>query len=140
MVDQVKATQNDMSSGMILSGGPGIVVLSPSLEVLHMNRQARLLISSVAPTIPEAQQLNQRTDDLPPALINVAGEILSVLRSRHEMGEKGPLEIRRSANGSGNLVRIRAVGVPNGQGVAHARIVLVLTGTRADISDNHQSS
>jgi hypothetical protein len=45
MVDQVKESQNDMSSGRVLSGSPGIVVLSPSLQVLHMNRQAIKLAS-----------------------------------------------------------------------------------------------
>ena len=140
MVDQVKATQNDMSSGMILSGGPGIVVLSPSLQILHMNRQAHLLISDLAPTTPEAQQLNHRTDVFPPARINLAGEIIRVLRSRHEMGEKGQLEIQRSANGCANPVRIRGVRVPNGHGIEHARIVLVLTEVSATHTENHQRS
>jgi hypothetical protein len=36
-------------------------------------------------------------------------------------------------------VFIRGVGVPNGQGVDHARIVLVLTGTSANHSENRQS-
>jgi hypothetical protein len=117
-----------MSGGKVLLGRPGIVVLSPSLEVLHINRQAHLLISDLVPTTPEAQQPNNRTDVLPPALINLAGEILSVLRSRHEINEKGQFEIRYTANESGKPVLIRGVGVPNGHGVEHARIVLVLTG------------
>lgn len=44
MVDQVTESQNGMSDGEVLSGRPGIVVLSPSLQVLHMNRQAQILI------------------------------------------------------------------------------------------------
>lgn len=139
MVDRVKESQSDMSSGKVLSGGPGIVVLSPSLEVLHMNRQSHLLISDLVPTTPEAQQPNHRTDVLPPALINLAGEILRVLRRRHERSEKGQFEIRHAANGSGKPVFIRGVGVPNGHGVEHARIVLVLTETSANHSGNHQS-
>mgnify|MGYP001467937719 CR=1 FL=1 len=42
MVDQVPESQSDMSSGEVLSGRPGTVVLSPWLEVLYMNRQAAL--------------------------------------------------------------------------------------------------
>jgi len=34
-----------MSNGKVLSGGPGIVVLSHVLEILHMNRQAVKLAS-----------------------------------------------------------------------------------------------
>ena len=139
MVDQGKEPQSNMSSGKVLLGRPGIVVLSPSLEVLHMNRQAHLLISDLVPTTPEAQQPNHRADLLPPALINLAGEILGMLRRRHEMSEKGEFEIRHSANESGKPVCIRGVGVPNGHGVESARIVLVLTGTSANHSEHHQS-
>lgn len=139
MVDQVKESQSDMSSGKVLSGGPGIVVLSPSSQILHMNRQAHLLISDLAATTPEVQQADHRTDLLPPALINLAGEILKELRSRHEMSEKGQFEIRHSANGSAKPVFIRGIGVLNGRGVQHARIVFLLTETCVNHSENHQS-
>lgn len=71
-------------------------------------------------------------------LINLAGEILSLLRSRHEMSKKGQIEIRHSINGSGKPVSIRGMGVPNGQGVEHARIVRFLTGTSANYSEPYQ--
>ena len=115
------------------------MVLSPSLQVLHINRQAHLLICDLVPTTPEAQHPNHRTDVLPPALINLAGEILSVLRSRHEINEKRQFEIRHSTNGTGKPVFIRGLGVPNGHGVDHARIMLILTGTSANHSENRQS-
>jgi hypothetical protein len=66
MEDQGKESQIDMSSGKVLLGRPGIVVLSPSLEVLHMNRQAHLLICDMVPTTPEAQQPNHRTEAVGP--------------------------------------------------------------------------
>jgi hypothetical protein len=140
MVDQETAAQNDMISRQVLSGGPGIVLLSPSLQILHMNRQARLLISDLAPTTPEAQYPNHRAERFPPAPINSAVELVRMLRRRHEMGEKGLLEIRRSASGSGNLVRIRGVGVPNEHVKEHAYIVLVLTEVSASRSEDHQRS
>ena len=137
MVDQETVAQNDIISGQVLPGGPGIVVLSPSLQILHMNRQARLLTSDLAPITPEAQHPNHRTEFFPPAPINLADDIIRELRSRHEMGEKGQLEIRRSANGFGNSVRIRGLGVPNGHGIEDTRIVLVLTEVNASHSENH---
>ena len=139
MADQVEESQKEIRSGEILFGGPGIVVLSPLLEVMGMNRQAHVLFSDLVPTTQAVQQPNNRTDILPPALINLAGEILSVLRSRHEMSEKGQFEIRRTANETGQPVSIRGVGVSNGQGVAHARILLFLTETSTDHSENHRS-
>jgi hypothetical protein len=128
-----------MSDGEVLSGRPGIVVLSPSLQVLHVNRQAQILIRDLASTALEVKQLNDRTHVLPPMLINLAGEILRVLRSRHERNEKGLLEIRHAANWSDKPVFIRGVGVPNGHGVEHARIVFSLTETSTDPLENHQS-
>ncbi|HSV90614.1 MAG TPA: hypothetical protein VLH80_05920 [Nitrospiraceae bacterium] len=140
MVDEATADQPDVIRGPVPSEWPGIVVLSSSLQILHMNRQARLLIRDPAPTTPEAQHPNHRTEPSHPAPINLADEIIRVFRCRYEMGEKGPLEIRRSASGSGNPVRIRGVGVPNEHGTAHAHIVLVLTEVSASQSDDHQSS
>jgi hypothetical protein len=139
MADQVEESQKEISSGEILFGGPGIVVLSPVLEVMYMNRQAHVLFSDLVPTTQAVQQPNNRTGVLPPALISLAGEIIRVLRSRHEMSEKRQFEIRHSVNWSGKPVSIRGVGVPNGQGVAHARILLFLTGTSTDHSENHRS-
>jgi hypothetical protein len=138
MLDHVKESQSDMSSGKVLPGGPGIVVLSHSMEVLHMNRQAIKLAGLLSSAGPRGQQPNDPTGVLPPPLTDLADEILSVLQSRHGMSEKGQFEIRHSANESGNPVCIRGVGVPNGHGVEHARIVLVLTESIANHSENHR--
>lgn len=139
MVDQVKKSQNGMSNGKVLSGSPGIVVLSSSLQILHMNRQAQILISDLVPITPETQQSNHRSDILPPMLINLAGEIFSVLRNRHEMSENGQFVIQHSSHESDKPVFVRGVGVPNGGGVGHARIVLLFTGTSAHHSESHQN-
>ena len=123
MVDQVKEPQNDISNGKVLSGSPGIVVLTPSLQILHMNDQAQILISDMVPsTTPAAQQPNNRTEILPPALITLSREIIKVLRRRHERSEEGQFEIRYVADESGKPVFIRGMGVPNRGGIGHARI------------------
>ncbi|MDN5943096.1 MAG: hypothetical protein L0H94_14540 [Nitrospira sp.] len=138
MVDQVNESQNGMSNGKVLSGLSGLVVLSPSLQILHMNRQAHILISDLVPTTPKRQRSNHRSDILPPALVKLSREILSALRKRHKMREKGECVIQHSAHESGKPVSIRGVGVPNGQGVEHARIVLLLTGASANYSEPYQ--
>jgi hypothetical protein len=131
-------SETDMIGGKVLSGGPGIVVLSPSLQILHMNRQAIKMASVLSSANSDGQQPNNPTEVLPPTLINLAGEILRVLRSRHEMSEKGQFEIRHSANESGKPVLIRGVGVPNAHGVQHARVVLILTESSAANTESHQ--
>lgn len=89
----------------------------PSLQILYMNRQARVLINDLVPTTSTAQQPNNRMDILPPALINLTGEIISALRSSHPMSEKGLIAIRHSVNETGQPVSIRGVGVSNGHGI-----------------------
>jgi hypothetical protein len=125
-----------MSNGNILSGGPGIVVLSHVLEVLHMNRQAVKLASLLGPAQPYGHLSNHATRILPPPLTDLAGKILSMLRSRHDRSESGQIEIRHSANESDTPVDIRGVGVPDRDGTAHARIVFILTEARANHSEN----
>ena len=137
MVDLMEVSQQDRSSGKVLSRERGIVVLSPSLQVLYMDRQAQILISDLVPTTPEAQQSNDRTHVLPPALINLVGVILNALRSCYEMSEKGQIEVRHSVNWIGKPVFISTVGVPNGHEVEPARIVLFLTETSGNHSENH---
>ena len=139
MVDQMEVSQQDRSSGKFLSRGPGIAVLSPSLQVLYVDRQAQILISDLVPTTPEAQQSNDRTHVLPSALITLAGVILNALRSSHKMSEKGQIEVRHSVDETGKLVSICGVGVLNGKGIGHARIVFFLTETNADHSESHQN-
>jgi hypothetical protein len=129
-----------MSNGKVLSGGPGIVVLSHVLEVLHMNRQAVKLASLLGPARPDGHLPNNATRILPPPLTDLAGKILSMLRSRHDRSEKGQVEIRHSANESDMPVHIRGVGVPDRHGVGHARIVFILTEARTSHSENQDDN
>jgi hypothetical protein len=133
-VNRMKESQRDMSNGKIQSAGPGIVVLSHVLEILHMNRQAVKLASLLHPIQPDGQLLNNGTRVLPPPLTDLAGKILSLLQSRHERSETGQIEIRHSANESDAPVHIRGVGVPDRNGVEQVRIVLILTEANADHS------
>ena len=133
MVDQVNAAQNDMISGKVLSRRAGNCGALSFAGGSAYESSRPVVDQQLGSNYSRGSTTEPSNGVFPPALINLADEIIRVLRSRHEMGEKGPLEIRRSANGSGNPVRIRGVGVPNGHGIAHARIVLVLT----EVSASH---
>ena len=128
-----------MSSGKILSEGPGIVVLSPSLQILHMNRQAQLLIRDLGLRTSEAPQPNPRTDVLPPALVELSREILNLFEIRPQKNANGQFVIRHVADKSCNQMLVRGVGVPNRGGEARARIVLLLTRITADQSEHQHS-
>jgi hypothetical protein len=140
LVNYMKEFQSEMSNGNVLSRGPGIVVLSHSMEVLHMNRQAIKLARLLGSDDMNGQPSSYATGVLPPSLTDLAREILSVLRSRHERSDKGEFEILQSANESGKPVRIRGVGVPNREGIKHVRIVLVLTETSDIHSENQKKN
>ena len=128
-----------MSNGKVLSGGPGIVVLSHVLDVLHMNRQAVKLANQLGPAMPDGHLSNNGARILPPLLTDLAGKILSMLQSRHDRSEKGQVEIRHSENESDMPVHIRGVGVPDRHGVAHPRIVFILTEASTSHSENDQN-
>lgn len=128
-----------MSNGRVLSDGPGIVVLSSVLKILHMNRQAVKLASLLGPARPAGHLPNNATKILPPPLTELADKILIMLRSRHDRSEKGRVEIRHSANGSCMPVHICGVGVPDRHGAADARIVFILTEARASRSENQDN-
>jgi hypothetical protein len=129
-----------MNDGKVLSGGPGIVVLSHGLEVLHINRQAVKLANLLGPARPDGHLPDNATRILSPPLTDLAGKILSTLRSRHDRSEKGQVEIRHSSNESDMPVHIRGVGVPDRHGVAHARIVFILTDARTSHSENQDGN
>ena len=133
-VNRMKESQRDMSNGKVQSVGPGIVVLSHVLEILHMNRQAVKLASLLRPIQPDGQLPNNGTGVLPPPLTDLAGKILNLLQSRHERSEKGQIEIRHSVNESDAPVHIRGVGVPDRNGEEQVRIVLILTEANANHS------
>jgi hypothetical protein len=129
-----------MSNGKVLSGGPGIVVLSHVLQVLHMNLQAVKLASLLGPARPACHPPNDATRVLPAPLTDLAGQILSMLRSRHDRNEKGQVEIRYSANESDMPVHIRGLGVPDRHGADQARIVFILTDARTSHSENQDDN
>ena len=140
MVDQEKEAQHSLSRGAVLSGGPGIVVLSPSLEVLHMNRQALKLAGMLGTAEPRGQELNHSTSVLTPPLTNLAGEVLNALRRANETTDKGQFEIRHVAGNLGKRVQMRGIGVPSVNGLRDSRIVLVLAEMGAGSEEAHRAS
>lgn len=137
MVDQETAAQNDMISGQVLPGGPGIVVLTPSLEILHMNRQAIKLAGMFGPAQPEDQELNHSARVLIPPLINLAGTILDALRRGNETTDKRQSELHHVAISLGKRVLIRGIGVPSAKGLQDSRIVLVLDEMSTNSEETH---
>ena len=140
MVYQVEESQQCIGNGRVLSGGPGIVVLSPSLEILHMNRQAIKLAGMLGPAEPRDQELNHSTSVLTPSMTNLAGEILNALGRCSETIDTGQCEIHHVAGNLGKRVLIRGIGIPSVKGMRASRIVLVLTEMGANSEEIHRVS
>ena len=106
--------------------GPGIVVLSASMQLLHMNRQA----SELAKQINSAEHSGggSRTVHgvLPAALTELCGEIVKALHIRTEAKDWEQFEIKRVAGNPEQPVLLRGFGLPDRGGVQFARLVVTL--------------
>lgn len=138
MIDQATAAQPDVIRGPVLSEGPGIVVLSPSLQILHMNRQAIKLAGMCGPAEPGGQKLNPPARVLNSPLTNIADTILKALRRGNETTGKGQSGLHHVVSILGKRVLIRGIGVPSANGLQDSRIVLVLSEISADSGDTNR--
>ena len=121
-----------------MSGGPGIVVLSSSLHILHMNRQAIKLAAMLGSAEPRVQKLNYSLGALIQPLIKLAGTILEGLRRSDETTDVGRSELRHAVDNLGRRLLIRGIGVPSANGLQDSRIVFVLSEIGADSGDTNR--
>ena len=138
MVDQEEESQHSLSRGAVSSGGPGIVVLSSSLHILHMNRKAIKLVAMLGSAEHRVQELNYSLGALIQPLIKLAGPILDGLLRSNETTDTGRSELRHAVDSLGQRVLIRGIGVPSANGPQDSRIVLVLSEISADSGDTNR--
>ncbi len=106
--------------------GPGIVVLSASMQLLHMNRQASELAKQI--NVAEHGGGNARAAHgvLPAALTELCGEIVKALHVRTEAKDWEQFEIKRVTGNPDQPVLLRGFGLPDRGGVQFARLVVTL--------------
>ena len=106
--------------------GPGIVVLSASMQLLHMNRQASDLARQI--NIAEHGGGSSRAAHgvLPAPLTELCGEIVKALHIRTEAKDWEQFEIKRVAGNPEQPVLLRGFGLPDRGGVQNARLVVTL--------------
>jgi DNA-binding CsgD family transcriptional regulator len=106
--------------------GAGIVVLSASMQLLHMNKQAAYL----------SQQINQAENGgtsprsaqgvLPRALTELCGEIVKALHIRTEAKDWEQFEIKRVAGDPNQPILLRGFGLPDRGGIQNTRLVITM--------------
>jgi hypothetical protein len=138
MADQEEESQHSLSRGAVLSGGSGIVVLSSSLHILHMNRQAIKLAAMLGSAGHRVQEVNYPLGVLIQPLIELAGTILDGLRRSHETTDTGRSELSHAVDNLGQRVLIRGIGVPSANGLQDWRIVLLLSEISVDSGDTNR--
>jgi len=103
--------------------GPGIVVLSPSLQVLHMNQRAMVLLNqldhtvqSVGAELAVAAPLHQHCQD-----------IIETLQARLGSNNWEQFQQYRTIGGSTHTILLKGFGLPDRRGLSHSRVVMLLS-------------
>jgi len=106
--------------------GSGIVVLSASMQLLHMNRQASELSKQINSVEHGGGNLKSAHGVLPTALTELCGEIVKALHVRTEAKDWEQFEIKRVAGNPEKPILLRGFGLPDRGGVQYARLVVTL--------------
>jgi hypothetical protein len=102
--------------------GSGIVVLSPSLQVLHMNRRAMALLNQLA---HPAQSLEAERRS--PAPLHQHGQdMLETMQARLGSNNWEQFQHNRVIGDAPHSILLKGFGLPDRRGLPHSRIVLLL--------------
>jgi hypothetical protein len=103
--------------------GPGIVVLSPSLQVLHMNRRAMALLNQLEDI---AQSIGAERAVAAP-LHQHCRDIIETLQARLGSNNWQQFQQCRMIGDSTHSILLNGFGLPDRRGLPHSRIVMLLS-------------
>ena len=103
--------------------GPGIVVLSSSLQVLHMNRRAMALLTQLERT---AQSIGTAQAVAAP-LHQHCQDIIETLQARLASNNWEQFNQYRTIGDSSHTILLKGFGLPDRRGLLHSRIVMLLS-------------
>lgn len=130
---------SDQSEGLVdQRAGSGIVVLSASMQLLHMNRQASELAKKI--NASEHGSANKSAHGvLPAALTELCGEIIKALHVRTEAKDWEQFEVKRVTGDPNQPVLLRGFGLPDPSGIQAARLVVTMEelGRRQNLNTEH---
>ena len=106
--------------------GAGIVVLSSSMQLLHMNRQAAELSKKVNMSENGGTPPRSAQGVLPTALTQLCSEVLKALQVSTEAKDWEQFEVKRIAGDPKQPILLRGFGLPDKGGVQHARVVVTM--------------
>ncbi|MGB4896020.1 MAG: LuxR C-terminal-related transcriptional regulator, partial [Nitrospira sp.] len=106
--------------------GAGIVVLSSSMQLLHMNRQAAELSKLINMAENGGAPAKSAQGVLPAALTELCTEVLKALQVRTEAKDWEQFEVKRIAGNPNQPVLLRGFGLPDRGCIQYARLVITL--------------
>lgn len=106
--------------------GPGIVVLSTSMQLLHMNRQAAVLSRQINEAERGTKEPKVASGVLPATLTELCGEIVKALHVRTEAKDWEQFEVKALAGDPNRPVLLRGFGLPDRAGIQQSRIVVTM--------------
>ena len=106
--------------------GAGIVVLSSSMQLLHMNRQAAELSKLINMAENGGAPAKSAQGVLPAALTELCTEVLKALQVRTEAKDWEQFEVKRLAGNPNQPGLLRGFGLPVRGGIQYARLVITL--------------
>jgi DNA-binding CsgD family transcriptional regulator len=106
--------------------GSGIVVLSTSMQLLYMNRQASELAKKINDVEQASHSAKYAHGVLPTALTELCHEIIKALHIRTEAKDWEQFEIKRIAGDPNQPILLRGFGLPDRGGIHNARLVITM--------------
>jgi DNA-binding CsgD family transcriptional regulator len=106
--------------------GAGIVVLSSSMQLLHMNRQAAELSKKINMSENGGAPPRSAQGVLPTALTQLCSDVLKALQVRTEAKDWEQFEVKRIAGDPKQPILLRGFGLPDKGGIQHARLVVTM--------------
>jgi hypothetical protein len=102
--------------------GPGVVVLSPSLQLLHINRRAVALLNQLEHT---AQSIGSERAIVAP-LHQPCQNIIETLQARLRSNNWEQFQQCRTIGDSPHTIVLKGFGLPDRRGLSHSRIAMLL--------------
>jgi DNA-binding CsgD family transcriptional regulator len=130
----------DQTDGFVdQRAGSGIVVLSASMQLLHMNRQASELAKKINAVEHGGHSAKSAHGVLPAALTELCGDIVKALHVRTEAKDWEQFELKRVAGDPNQPILLRGFGLPDRGGVQNARLVVTMEelGRKQNLSAEH---
>lgn len=105
------------------TSGPGIVVLTPAWQILHINRRAIVLLNQLGHT---PQHIGTERDVAAP-LHHHCQDIIETLQARLGSNPWEQFQQSCTLGDSPHIIVLKGFGLPDRRGLSHSRIVMLLS-------------